>query len=436
MTHHITLCIQKITGLSGGAEKVLIDLANELDQRGHRVDILCYENLGGEPFYKLRRGVHVRNIKPFDERRRSRNWRASVREASIERVIDRGIQVLDRIPIVSRLVWRQRYRLMISRIRQHIDWHQPDVMIPFMPGMSTYVVAARRAAKHKPAIVISNHNLPEADYVSLERWDRNIYDRSLRRKVLKEVEASVVLLPEYQNWFSKRERENIVVIGNATYPTSEPLDESLRENVFIAIGRLTKTKNHAVLIRAFARIANIVPGWKLKIFGIGPLESELMTLIEDLDLVDRVLLMGKSDQIPQELARAKVMVLSSLHEGFPLVIGEAAISGVPTIGFSDCSGVNRLILHQATGLLVDAPPDERDQRLAEAMLQLATDEKLRMRLSEDAKKLAETGEYSPKRVFDSWSDLVQRAAEKRGHPGKLKELPWKAMVPTSTGENA
>lgn len=436
MTHHVTLCIQKITGLSGGAEKVLIDLANELDQRGHRVDILCYENLGGEPFYKLRRGVHVRNIKPFDERRRSRNWRASVREASIERVIERGIQVFDRIPIVSRLVWRQRYRLMISRIRQHIDWHQPDVMIPFMPGMFPYVVAARRSAKHKPAIVISNHNLPEADYASLERWDRNLYDRSFRRKALKEVEASVVLLPEYKIWFSKREQTNIAVIGNATYPTSEPLSEDGRENVFIAIGRLTKTKNHEVLIRAFAQIAHIVPDWKLKIFGIGPLESDLMTLIEELDLTERVLLMGKSDQIPRELARAKVMVLSSLHEGFPLVIGEAAISGVPTIGFSDCSGVNRLISHQVTGLLVDAQPNDRPKELARAMLQLATDEQLRKRFSDDAKKLAETGDYSPKQVFDSWSELVQRAAEKRGLQGKLQDLPWKATVPTSTGEDA
>lgn len=436
MTHHVTLCIQKITGLSGGAEKVLIDLANELDQRGHRVDILCYENLGGEPFYKLRRGVHVRNIKPFDERRRSRNWRASVREASIESVIDRGIRILDRIPIVSRLVWRQRYRLMISRIRQHIDWHRPDVMIPFMPGMFPYVVSARRSAKHKPAIIISNHNLPEADYASLERWDRNMYDRSFRRKALKEVEASVVLLPEYKTWFSKREQSNITVIGNATYPTSEPIDEANRENLFIAIGRLTKTKNHEVLIRAFAQIANAVPGWKLKIFGIGPLESDLTTLIEELDLGERVLLMGKSDQIPMELARSKVMVLSSLHEGFPLVIGEAAISGVPTIGFSDCSGVNRLITDQVTGILVEAKPAERAKRLSGAMLRLATDEQLRRRLSENAKNMAETGEYSPGAVFDAWSDLVRSAAEKRGFPGKVKDLPWSVAVPSAGTDGA
>ena len=432
MTHHVTLCIQKITGLSGGAEKVLIDLANELDQRGHRVDILCYENLGGKPFYKLRRGVHVRNIKPFDARRRSRNWRASVKEASIENVLDRGIQVLDRIPVVSRLVWRQRYRFMISRIRQHIDWHQPDVMIPFMPGMFPYVVAARRSAKHKPAIIISNHNLPEADYASLDRWDRNMYDRSFRRKVLKEVEASVVLLPEYKIWFSEREQSNIVVIGNATYPTSEPIIEENRDNLFMAIGRLTKTKNHEVLIRAFGQIANAVPDWKLKIFGIGPLEDELTSLIEELDLGERALLMGKSDQIPKELARAKVMVLSSLHEGFPLVIGEAAISGVPTIGFSDCSGVNRLITDQVTGLLVDAKPADRVEQLSRAMLQLATDEQLRRQLSEDAKRMAETGEYSPVQVFDAWSDLVRNVAAKKGFHGKVKDLPWSVAVPNAT----
>jgi glycosyltransferase involved in cell wall biosynthesis len=436
MTYHVTLCIQKITDQSGGAEKVLIDLANELDQRGHRVDILCYENLSGEPFYPLRPGILVRNIKPFDARRRSRAWRNSIREPSLERVIERIIHVLDRVPLVCRLVWWLRYGAMISRIRQFIDWHRPDVIIPFMPGIFPYVIVAKRGAEHKPAIIISNHNVPEADYVSLDRWDRNRYDRSLRRRVLKEAEASVVLLPEYRQWFKPSEQRNMVVIGNATYPNPEILDDDLRENVFIAIGRLTKTKNHEVLVRAFALIASAVPDWTVRIFGHGPLEEDLINLIDELDLGERVFLMGQSDQIPKELARAKVMVLPSLHEGFPLVIGEAAISGVPTIGFSDCSGVNRLISHKVNGLLVDTDPDDRVSELSKAMLQLATNEELRKRLSAEAKSMAETGEYSPGRVFDSWSDLIRNVAEQRGKEGKLKELPWFSESPIPAHEIA
>jgi glycosyltransferase involved in cell wall biosynthesis len=409
----VTLCIQKIAGLSGGAEKVVVDLANQLSIRGHDVDILSYEDTGGQPFYPLCPGIVSRNIKPFDERRLSRAWRNSLQEGSIERAIESVTGVLDRVPIVCRVLWHRRYGRMIARIRQFIDWHKPDVMIAFMPAIFPYVVIARRQATHKPSIIISNHNLPEADFQSLERWDRNRYDRWLRRRCLPQAEAVTVLLPEYRDWFFPNERKNIHVIGNAITVTKQECDDTLRENVFICVGRLTKTKNHEALIRAFSLIHKRLPDWTVRIFGHGPLHSELDALIADLGLEDVVHLMGRSDKIPEEFSKAKIMVLPSLHEGFPLVVGEAFSSGVPVIGFAYCSGVNRLVRNGENGLLVASETDDVTD-LASAMQTLASDELLRQRLSRNAKTDAERGEYSPEYIFGAWNELVKDVAGSRG----------------------
>ena len=410
MKIRVSLCIQKLAGLSGGAERVLIDLANELVARDCSVDIMTYEDTGGGPFYPLDPSVVVRNIKPFEERKRSREWRRSLVEPSIERVLSKTGRLLSRIPFVSRFLWKAKYNKMINRMRDFIDWHQPDVMIAFMPAMFPYVICARNRSLKKTRVIVSNHNLPEADFESLERWDVSRYDRSIRRKLLGNAEVVTVLLPEYRDWFHPAERKNIHVLGNAIYPLSGDLADIPRENVFISIGRLTKTKNHEELIRAFHKISNLIPEWKVKIFGEGPLESELRELIQELNLGDRVFLMGKSSQIPVELSKAKVMVLPSLHEGFPLVVGEAFAAGVPVIGFSDCSGVNRLVIPEVNGLLSEHVGD-RVGYFASCMERLATDNRFRIELSKGAKDFALSGSYSPKVIFDNWLDLIKLAMD-------------------------
>lgn len=401
----ITLCIQKIAGLSGGAEKVLVDLANQLWARGFSVDILSYEDTGGEPFFYLSPGIVCRNIKPYDDRRRARAWRNSLEQGSIEFFVNRIVSVIDRTPYLCRFSWNRRYRRMIDRLQQFIDWHAPDVMICFMPGISTYVIAARQKSAHKPSVIISNHNVPEADFESLERWDRNRYDRYLRRLYLRKAEAVTVLLPEYRDWFTSEEQLNMHVIGNAIVPLKTIPNDNFRDNAFISIGRLTKTKNHEALIRAFAQIHAKIPSWSVRIFGIGPLRMQLESVIRELDIEKNVHLLGRSDQINEELVLSKVMILPSLHEGFPLVLGESFAAGVPVIGFSDCSGVNRLIRDGENGILVNGEGD-RQASLAQAMEAIATDDSLRRRLSEGALADAQFGNYSVDRIFGEWESLI------------------------------
>lgn len=124
-----------------------------------------------------------------------------------------------------------------------------------------------------------------------------------------------------------------------------------RGPVFINIGRLSPEKDHAKLIRAFAAVAAQYESAQLLIMGEGPLRAELEQLIATLDMRNQVLLLGTRDNPMPLLARADCFVLSSNHEGLPVVIFEAMALEVPVIS-TDITGL-RAALDNGGGQVVE-----------------------------------------------------------------------------------
>ncbi len=103
------------------------------------------------------------------------------------------------------------------------------------------------------------------------------------------------------------------------------------ETTFVTIGRLSTEKNHERLIRAFADIHEQHPNTRLVIIGTGPLADFLADLVAGLGLTQNVELAGFQANPYQALAGSDCFVLSSDHEGQPMVILEALTLGVPVI---------------------------------------------------------------------------------------------------------
>ena len=59
----ISLYIERIAKRSGGAERVVVNLANQLSIHDYDVEIVCYEDTEGAIFYKLDSKVSYRNLK-------------------------------------------------------------------------------------------------------------------------------------------------------------------------------------------------------------------------------------------------------------------------------------------------------------------------------------------------------------------------------------
>jgi CDP-glycerol glycerophosphotransferase len=121
--------------------------------------------------------------------------------------------------------------------------------------------------------------------------------------------------------------------------------------VFMSIGRLSKEKNHIMLIRAFKHVLMRIPAAKLLIIGTGPCQTSLIGEVHNLQLAHCVHLLGHRPNPMPLLKRANCFVLPSLYEGQPMVLYEALALQKPIIA-TDIPG-SRAVLNGGHGHLVD-----------------------------------------------------------------------------------
>ena len=119
----------------------------------------------------------------------------------------------------------------------------------------------------------------------------------------------------------------------------------------LAIGRLIEQKDHATLLRAFARVRQDHPSARLAILGWGALEAQTRALAAELGLADVVLLPGRVE--PRAwLERADVFAHTSRWEGFGIVLLEAMLAGLPVVA-TRVSAVPEIVADGQTGVLVE-----------------------------------------------------------------------------------
>ena len=117
--------------------------------------------------------------------------------------------------------------------------------------------------------------------------------------------------------------------------------------VWLAAGRLMWKKDYPTLLRAFAAR----PRGTLLIAGQGPLEAELKKLAEGLGVDARFL--GQAGDMPALMNAADAVASSSVIEGLPMALLEAAACGLPAVA-TDAGGVRDIVVDGATGYV--APP--------------------------------------------------------------------------------
>jgi glycosyltransferase involved in cell wall biosynthesis len=93
------------------------------------------------------------------------------------------------------------------------------------------------------------------------------------------------------------------------------------------------------------------PDTYLAIAGEGTLKNLIVSKIQEFNLKNRVILLGRSDNVPELMASADVFVLSSLWEGLPGVVMEAMASELPVVA-TEAGGTPELIIDGVTGRVV------------------------------------------------------------------------------------
>ena len=140
-----------------------------------------------------------------------------------------------------------------------------------------------------------------------------------------------------------------------------------------AVCRLHRGKGVHTLIQAFARVAKVVPDIRCLIVGEGPEKDRLQQLIRDLEIEDKIVLVGYVEEVLPYLRSINIYILASFQESLPVSLLEALAFGIPAIG-TDVGDVGRVLEFGKEHLLV--PPGDVD-RLSQAMTHLCQNSELR-----------------------------------------------------------
>lgn len=117
------------------------------------------------------------------------------------------------------------------------------------------------------------------------------------------------------------------------------------------VGRLQPVKDHALLLRAFAKVRVQVPEAALVIVGDGPLRAALEAQAEQAGLSDALRFMGDRHDVPRLLTGMEVFALTSKSEGYSVALLEACASSLPIVA-TDVGGNREIVRHGINGRLV------------------------------------------------------------------------------------
>ena len=152
------------------------------------------------------------------------------------------------------------------------------------------------------------------------------------------------------------------------------------------VAHLSEKKGQRHLIAALPRLRQRFPDLACLLVGEGAMRAELEALAGDLGVAEAVRFLGFRSDAVAVIQLLDVAVLPSVaKEGLGLALVEAAFLGKPTVG-SDCPGIDEVVVHEQTGLLV--PPGHR-AALASALERLLGDPLRRERLGAAGKARAQ-----------------------------------------------
>jgi glycosyltransferase involved in cell wall biosynthesis len=368
----LALVIHALSG--GGAERVLVDMANHWSQSGVHVTLIT---LAGAETDVYRTAASIERI-GLDVMRESRGLMAAAKNN------------LGRAGALRRALRKAR----------------PDVVISFTDQINVLTLLATLGMRLRVIVCdrVDPRHHPLGRAWSLLR--RRLYGRCF----------AAVVQTEAVGDFVRRLVGNrpVYVIPNAVGPDVPAVDSSSIQAAsdvtehplrLVAMGRLARQKGFDLLIDAFASLADRHPNWRLDIFGDGPLQDALQQQIARLGLEQRIHLPGWTDDRLAEFSRADLFVLSSRYEGFPNVLLDAMACGLPAVSFDCPSGPAEIIRDRVDGLLVE--PEDVDA-LADALNQLMADDAKRSDYGASATDVLRR--FSAERFYVRWQAVFEGAA--------------------------
>jgi len=395
---HIAIFLRALNG--GGAERVMLTLAERFTERGHRVDVVI-----------LRSGEALDDLVP--PRVRLIDLQPPDCVTALHRLGD--FPVDDRRAVLPLLAWKPRLQMAcVAHLANYLRRERPDAMLSALRFNTLAAVWAGQLAGTGTRQIVSERNELSVEVASSKRL-RHLPD--LIHRLYPRADGIIAVsrgVADDLAHTARIGRDRIATIPNpldlerlqrsAASRTGHPWLETDSIPVILGIGRLDAQTDFETLIRAFSLLCAHRP-CLLIILGEGTERPRLEGLVRELGLEHCVSLPGFVDAPAAYLARAALFVLTSRWEGLPNVMIEALGCGCPVVSTNCRSGPSEILDNGKWGRLV---PLGNPRWVAAAMQDTLDDH------PEPARLRARAEDFSSEKIAGRYLDVLLGGRNDRG----------------------
>lgn len=358
MRKKIALFISSLN--KGGSERVLVNLAEYFFSQGYDVVIVTQYRSDNE--YEISNGIK-RVLSDISKEEEGQNRGANF--------------------------WKRYKKLRGVWIKE-----KPDLILSFIGKNNLMAIMTSRFLDIP--VVVSVRGEPTEEY----------YSRLLRlvaKTIFHLADGVVLQTRKCLSFFPKGIQKKAVILKNSLNPAFMcDVYKGEREKRIVAVGRVDANKNHEMIIRAFAGLAQRYSEYNLTIYGEGELRQKLILLAKQLGLSERVFLPGAVSDVADAIRKAEIFVLSSYTEGMPNTLLEAMALGLCVISTDcPCGGPGEIIENGENGFLIQ-PGDEK--ALSAALQKLIDDREMMYKMGENASKVRE--DLNPEIINMTWKNYL------------------------------
>lgn len=307
---------------TGGAEKVLQNLALELKEKGDIVHILSLTNDNQNMLYEYELVYHLDSVKQTN--------------FFIMKIFG---------------IFRN-----INKIRKLNKKYKYDISISFLERSNVVSIIAGEFLNIPTLVSVRNNIFKQYSgynfYINqmIVRLVGLIYKRS---KCL--VSLSKSITNQFVSELGFPKEKICTIYNNYNLNKFSMVQESC--NYFIAAGRFSDQKNFKLMVLAYddyvkKQILNNVNVINLKIYGDGETKDYIISLISQLGLSKYVEVCKSCSDVVNTIAKSKALLLTSKYEGFCNVVAEAQLTGVPVISVDCDFGPKEILVNEHNYLKV------------------------------------------------------------------------------------
>lgn len=320
----------------GGVARVMINLANELCEKGNDVSILFLME-GENTFYKIDPRIKIHTLNSFG------HW---------------GFNKVN--PFLDKYLKKFRYHYNLKKYIY--DFGQWDVMNEWLKKNHSQFDTIISCWYKLSAQITINEKIAKKTFA----WEHSNFEvggkiwGNLLRPRYKKLRGIICINKASVDYY-KALNTNTFLIPNIVgepFDSIKTIDFESKENQLIYVGRLDEDKNVRSLIETVEKTD--LGDFKFKIIGDGPELEPLRKIVIEKNLSSQILFMGRLpiDEIRNELLKSKIFLFMSKSEAFGMVLLEALFTGNALISY-DCNYGPADIVNEKNGYLI-AMNDKND----------------------------------------------------------------------------